>query len=103
MYKQDVSDIAFIQVRGRNGKNSDMKLATAVICLQVLLASRLKMYTSLETKLLSRINILLTRGIHNCGTYDFEDSFYLGCDAMLFVQQFLTFPTTIMPSPPGTA
>jgi hypothetical protein len=22
---------------------------------------------------------------------------------MLFVQQFLTFPTTIMPSPPGTA
>jgi hypothetical protein len=51
-----------------------MKLATAAICLQVLLASRLKMCTSVETKLLSRIKLLLTRGIHNCGTSDFEDS-----------------------------
>jgi len=56
-----------------------------------------------ETKLLSRIKILLTRRIHNCDTSDFEDSIFLGCDAVLFVEQFPTFPMTIMPSPPGTA
>jgi len=53
-----------------------------------------------ETKLLSRIKILLTRRIHNCGT---SDSIFLGSDAVLFVEQFPLFPTTIMPSPPGTA
>jgi hypothetical protein len=56
-----------------------------------------------ETKLLSRIKILLTRGIHNCGTFDFQDSSHLGCDAVSFGEQFLTLSTTIMPSPPGTA
>jgi hypothetical protein len=56
-----------------------------------------------ETKLLSRIKILLTRKIRNCGTSDFENSIFLGCDAVLFVEQFPMFPMTIMPSPPGTA
>jgi hypothetical protein len=56
-----------------------------------------------ETKLLSRIKILLTRRLHNCGTSDFEDSIFLECYAVLFVEQFPIFPTTIMPPPPGTA
>jgi len=56
-----------------------------------------------ETKLLSRIKILLTRRIQICGTSGFEDSVFLGCDAVLLVEQFPMFLMTIMPSPPGTA
>jgi hypothetical protein len=54
-------------------------------------------------KLPSRIKILLTRGIHNCGTLDFEAPSNHRCDAVSFGEHFPMIPTIIMPSPSGTA